>query len=392
MDINRNRLAESFAFLVGINSPSRSENAVAREIEKILISLGAETVVDDAGDPSGSDTGNLIARIKGDMPVAPLMLNAHMDTVGTEETITPILEDGIFTSDGTTILGADDKSAIAIIIEALNVLKEKRISHGPLELVFTICEEIGLVGAKNLDTSLITATFGYALDTTGTEGIITRAPAANRLTFKIHGKSAHAGVAPEQGINAISLASKAIANLTIGRIDHETTCNIGVIEGGTGTNIVPDLVTVRGEVRSHDNDKLDRVTATIISSFESVIESYPASAGPDAMPTLETVLEKDFPLTHIPDNHPVVVLAQQAADNLGHSLTPERSGGGADANIFFEKGIITGVLGTGMMDMHTVRESIRLDDMVKTTQLVLEIIQLHSHNPIPSTPRGQDTT
>lgn len=382
MRINRNRLAESFAFLVSVDSPSRSEGAVAREIEKILQALGAETVVDDAGDRIGSDTGNLIARINGDMPVAPLMFNAHMDTVETGGTITPVLKNGIFTSDGTTILGADDKSAIAILIEVLHVLKENRISHGPIELVFTICEEIGLMGAKHLDTSLIASTYGYALDTAGTGGIITRAPAANRLTFKIHGKDAHAGVAPENGINAISLACKAIADLTIGRMDDETTCNIGVIEGGTGTNIVPDLVTVKGEVRSHDNDKLDRLTATIVSSFESVVESYPASADHDTLPSLETAVEKDFPLTHIPDNHPIVGLAQQAAGNLGYSLSPERSGGGADANIFFEKGIITGVLGTGMTDVHTVREFIALDDMVKTAQLVLEIIQLHSHNPI----------
>ncbi|MBU0987353.1 MAG: M20/M25/M40 family metallo-hydrolase, partial [Proteobacteria bacterium] len=304
--------------------------------------------------------------------------NAHMDTVEPGRGITAVLKDGVFTSDGTTILGADDKSAIAIILEIIRVLKEKDLPYGPLEIVLTVCEEIGLLGAKHLDFSRISANYGFALDSTDTEGIVTRAPSANRLEFKILGKGAHAGAAPEKGINAICLASKAIAGLEIGRIDKETTCNIGVIEGGTAINIVPDLVIVKGEVRSHDEDKLNRITAGIVSSFKTVVENYRGPSSGDGLPRVEVRVDSDFRRTHIPDDHPVVAIARQAAENLGRSMATKTSGGGADANIFFEKGIVTGVLGTGMRDMHTVHESVRLEDMVRAAELVLEIIRLHA--------------
>jgi len=254
--INEGRLIDTFKLLVGIDSPSKQEDLISNEIKKILESLGAVTFVDNAGEIIGSKTGNLIAKFKGNTGVHALLLNAHMDTVSPGEGVKPIFKEGIFTSDGSTILGADDKSAIAILIETLRVIIENNLPHGPLEIVLTVCEEVGLLGAKHLDFSLITAKYGFALDATDTKGIITRAPSANRLEIKIHGKDAHAGAAPERGINAISLAGKAIAGIEVGRIDRETTCNIGVIEGGVAINIVPKLVTIKGEVRSHNDEKL----------------------------------------------------------------------------------------------------------------------------------------
>jgi tripeptide aminopeptidase len=376
--VNRERLAETFKILVEIDSISKEEGTISSEVKKMLEAMGAETVVDSAGDMIGSNTGNLIAKFKGNTQAPPLLLNAHMDTVEPGKGVTAVLKDGIFTSDGTTILGADDKSAIAILLETLKIIQENNLPYGPLELVLTVCEEIGLLGAKHLDFDLITAKYGYALDATDTEGIVTQAPSANRLEFKIHGKDAHAGAAPEKGINAISLASKAIAKLEIGRIDHETTCNIGIIEGGIAINIVPNLVTVKGEVRSHDEEKLKKVTNKIISSFKGVIENYNGISFDDGLPRLDIQIEKDFSRTSIPNDHPVVIFACKAAENLGRKMVAKTTGGGADANIFFEKGIATGVLGTGMRDMHTVRESVRLDDMVRTTELLLEIIKLHS--------------
>ena len=376
--IDKDRLADTFKFLVGIDSPSRKEGRIESKIRPLLESLGAETYVDGAGPKAGSDTGNLIAKFAGNRKAAPLLLNAHMDTVSPGEGVRAVFADGVFTSDGATILGADDKSAIAIIIETLRVLKENNLPHGPLEVVFTICEEVGLLGAKNLDFSLISAKYGFALDATDTAGIITRAPSANRLEFNVHGKDAHAGAAPEKGVNAILLAGKAIAGLEIGRIDRETTCNIGTIEGGVAINIVPKLVTVKGEVRSHNEDKLNRITEGIVSSFKKVVEDYPKDDVEDGLPRLEVSVELDFSRTHIPDSHPVVTLAKAAGRNLNRKMVTKISGGGADANIFFEKGIMTGVLGTGMRDMHTVRESIRLDEMIRTTELLLEIILLHS--------------
>jgi tripeptide aminopeptidase len=376
--VNRERLAETFKFLARIDSISKEEGVLAAKIREILVSMGAETFVDNAGERIGGDTGNLIAKFKGNTQAPPLLFNAHMDTVEPGRGVTAVLKNGTFTSDGTTILGADDKSALAILLETLNVLKENKLMHGPLELVFTVCEEIGLLGAKHLDFSHVTATYGFAVDATDTEGVVTRAPSANHLEFEIHGKDAHAGAAPEKGINAILLASKAIAGLELGRIDPETTCNIGIIEGGIATNIVPNLVTVKGEARSHNEEKLNKITDRIVSAFKGVIEDYKGPGSDDKLPRVDIRIEKDFSRTHIPSDHPVVALAVRAAENLGRKMKTKTSGGGADANVFFEKGILTGVLGTGMRDMHTVRESVKLDDMVRTVELLLEIIRLHS--------------
>ena len=378
--INKDRLAETFKILVEIDSVSKEEGKFAKEMKKVLESMGARTFVDSAGEKTGSDTGNLVAKFKGNVSAPPLLINAHMDTVEPGKGIKAVLKNGIFTSDGSTILGADDKSSIAVILESLRVLKEDELQYGPIDLVLTVCEEIGLLGAKHFDSSLIDAKFGYALDATDVDGIIVRAPAANRLEFKIHGKDSHAGAAPEKGINAILLASKAIAGLEIGRIDQETTCNIGIIEGGIATNIVPNLVTVKGEVRSHDKDKLNKVTDDIVSSFKDVVESFRKADSKDDLPSLEVSIEKDFPSTDIPEDHHVVALAMQAGKNLGRKIVCKTSGGGADANIFFETGIIAGVLGTGMRDMHTVREHVQLDDMVKATELLIEIIKLHANS------------
>ena len=375
--INKDRLADLFMRLVRIDSESKREGNICEALQDILRNMGAEIYVDQAGQKVGSDSGNLIARFKGNRDVPPMMLNAHMDTVKPGKGVVPQLKDGVFTSEGDTILGSDDKSGVSILLEVMQVLHEKNLPHGPVEVVFTICEEIGLLGAKNLDVERLSSEFGYALDSRDTEGIVTRAPGANRMEIIVHGKEAHAGAEPEKGINAISIAGKAISELEIGRIDRETTCNLGVIEGGTATNIVPNRVTINGEVRSHDPEKLDRVTDGIVSAFQNAIDSFKKSPD-DALPRLEVNLNRDFSRTHIPDDHPVVVLAQEAARKLGRTLICKTTGGGADANIFFGKGIMTGVLGTGMRNVHTAQENIALKDMVQTATLVLEILQLHA--------------
>lgn len=375
--VNPERLSDLFMSLVGIDSVSREEAEISNYLQALLSSMGAEIRVDDAAAGVAGNAGNLIARFAGNAAVPPLMLNAHMDTVEPGRGVAPTLEDGVFRSDGRTILGADDKSAIAIIIETIRILQERGLPHGPLEVVLTVCEEIGLMGAKHLRFEWIDAKQGYALDASNTEGIVTRAPAANRFEIRVYGKDAHAGAAPEKGINAILLASRAIARLNLGRIDDETTCNIGTIEGGTATNIIPDRVMLRGEVRSHNTRKLEALTEQIVQTFAEALDAA-KTAGDDPLPRMEVDIHNDFPATAIPEDHPVVATALKAASNLGRVLEPQMTGGGADANIFFSRGIVTGVLGTGMKDMHTVRESITLEDMVRMTELLLEIIRLHT--------------
>ncbi|MFO7839052.1 MAG: M20/M25/M40 family metallo-hydrolase [Desulfosalsimonadaceae bacterium] len=376
--IHSERLAETFTELVGIDSVSKEEAGVSSAICRMLAPWEPEILVDGAAQSTGSDTGNLIIRIAGNTNAAPLMLNAHMDTVEPGRGVVPQLHDGVFTSRGDTVLGADDKSAIAIILEALRVVKENDLPHGPVELVFTICEEIGLLGAKNLEYSLISAPFGYALDTSETESIIVRAPAANHFDIGMYGKDAHAGADPERGINAIFLACQAVAGLQLGRIDEETTCNIGVFEAPGATNIVPRYARIKGEARSHDEAKLGEVTKTITGAFEDAVSGYCHAAGTQGLPRADINVSNEFPATHIPEDHPVVVLAGKAAQALGREITPRRSGGGSDANIFFANGIVTGVLGTGMTDIHSTRESIRLAEMVKSAELLVQILCHHA--------------
>ena len=373
--INLQRLAQRFKTFVEIDSLSRHELDVALKIEKILTDMGADICYDTAKDQVNGNCSNLVAKFKGSVKAEPLFLAGHMDTVGPGNNIKVQFENGVFTSDGTTILGADDKSAIAIILEVMDVIFEEKLDHPPIEIVFTVCEEIGLLGAKHFDYSLMNSKFGYILDSTDTKGIVTKAPAANKIHLKIYGKAAHAGVEPENGINAIVVASKAVSKLQLGRIDEETTCNLGKIKGGVATNIVPEFVEIHGEARSHDVKKLKTVTDNITKTFYNVAKELQDESG---LPRIETIVENDFPNTNIPDDHKAVFLAKKAADNIGITLKSKTIGGGADANIFFSKGIVAGVLGTGMTNVHTLNESIDIKDMETTTRLVLEILKIHA--------------
>jgi len=374
--INEERLGQRFTALARIDSESGSEALIATVLEKELTDLGATVVFDDAGAKVNSDCGNLVATFKGNTDVDPVMLSGHMDTVVPGKGVKVIFEDGVFKSDGTTILGSDDKSALAVILEVMQVIKENNLPCPPVEVVMTVCEEQGLLGAKNLDCSQLKSKFGYILDAVDTQGIVNRAPAANKISAKIYGRAAHAGGSPENGVSAIYAASCAIAKLELGRLDEETTCNVGLIFGGAATNIVPEYVEIHGEARSHDSAKLDTVTHTIVSTFENTMAELQADG--DTLPRVEMIVENDFPNTHIPEDHVVIKLAQKAAANLGRDMACKTSGGAADANVFFGKGIAAGVIGTGMTDVHTLKESISLKDMVNCAELTLEILQTHA--------------
>ncbi|MCP4023914.1 MAG: M20/M25/M40 family metallo-hydrolase [Desulfobacteraceae bacterium] len=372
--INTQRLAQRFTKLCEIDSISRHEQKIALELEKILKEMGAKIFFDNAKEKTGGDCSNMIAKFNGNTDVEPLLLSGHMDTVGPGNGVKVKCENGIFSSSGDTILGADDKSAIAIILEVMDVVKENNLPCPPVEIVFTVCEEIGLIGAKHLDLTLLDSKFGYILDSTDYQGIVTKAPSANKINIKVYGQAAH-GATPEKGINAILVASKAIANIQIGRIDKITTCNLGTIKGGEATNIVPEFVEIKGEARSHDNARLEAVTQSIADSFEETVK---AMRGNSDYPKVDIDVIPDFPRTDIPKDHPMILLAQKAASNIEFDLNCKTVGGGADANILFGKGIMAGVLGTGMKDVHTVNEHIDIKDMEKSTKLVLEILRVHA--------------
>ncbi len=374
--INEKRLGDCFTKLAQIDSESFDEAVIAGVLEEILTDLGATVAFDNAAEKVGGNCGNLIATFKGSMDADPIFLSGHMDTVKPGKGVKVQFKDGVFRSDGTTILGSDDKSALAILIEVMTVIKENNLPCPPVEIIISVCEEMGLLGAKHLDFSMVTSSFGYILDSTDTEGIVTRAPSANKITAKVYGRAAHAGAAPENGISALFAASRAISGLELGRIDEETTCNLGLIAGGAATNIVPEYVEVNGEARSHDLDKLARVTQGIVDAFETACAKL-RKPGED-LPRAEVEVEQDFPNTNIPEDHPVIVLARKAAKNLGRSLASKTIGGGADANIFFGKGLMAGVIGTGMTDVHTLKESVKLQDMVNCAELVLEILKIHA--------------
>lgn len=379
--INRERLKDTFIKLAEIDSPSRQESELASFVAEVYRSeLDAQVLFDDSTIETGSNTGNMVVRLEGTKESSPLFFNAHLDTVEPCRSVKVVFSNGIFRSKGNTILGADDKAAIAVMIEAARVLKEQNVEHGPLEFLFTVCEEIGLLGAKALDPAFLKAESGYALDSTDIDKLFNKAPAAVRTETRVFGKAAHAGISPESGINAIKLAAQALAKIPQGRIDEDTTCNTGIIHGGTATNIVPDLVEIKGEVRSHDEKKLKKVQDEIMSAFHHVVMEYRAKKGSAKAPTptlprVESEVFNDYPLMNVPEDHPLVLTAKESALQLGRSIEAVATGGGSDANILNSKGKTTVILGIGMQKVHSTEEYISLDDMAATAELVLQIIQ-----------------
>lgn len=374
--INRNRICAEFSKQAAIDSPSYQEAAIASYLEQRFQQLGAVVEFDDAGPKIGSQSGNLIARLPGTKAGEPFLLSLHMDTVTPAENVEPVLNNGVFTSAGETILGADDKAGIVEAIEAIEVLREQQIPHVPLEIVVTVCEEQGLLGAKLLDFSQLHAKQGIALDTTGVDVVINRAPAANRFKIDVFGLEAHAGVCPEQGISAIEITSKAIARLPLGRVDHETTANIGTIEGGLASNIVARHVTLRGEIRSHNTDKLRKQTELIIKTFEEEVAKATIEIdGETKQASLALELNEDFPIMQVDDNAPILQIIREAGDALDRPQDIRSAGGGSDANIYNGQGIDMVILATGMNKVHTVNEQVTVDDMEKVSELLVEILR-----------------
>ena len=357
--INQDRLVSTFLELVQIDSPSGQEEEIARHLTAKLKSLGLMVVRDQ--------TGNVIGRLAGEG--APLLVSAHIDTVEPGWGVKPVVANGIITSDGATILGGDDKSGVAAILEALRVLVEQDLPHPPLEVALTVSEETGLNGAKGLDLTTLRAKEGIVLDSGGPIGaIVVSAPSQNRLRAVVHGKTAHAGVEPERGINAIVVAAEAIAAMPLGRIDEETTANVGRIQGGTATNIIPDRVEMAGEARSHDESKLEVQVQAMTEALKKAASQHGA--------TVEIDVERSYSTFKLSEEDAIVRRAMAAANTLGLTPVLVPSGGGSDANIFNAGGIATINISSGMDKVHTTEERLAVDDLGKCAEFLLSILRL----------------
>ncbi len=374
--IDNERMIETFLDLVRIDSPSYEEREIAERLMGQLKTLGGEVMMDDVGKRIKGNAGNVLARFPGTGRGRAVLLSAHMDTVMPGRGVKPIREKDRIRSDGSTILGADDKSGLTIILEVLRALRERTLPHPPIEVAFTICEETGLIGAKEMDLGRLTARDGLVLDSGPANSLFTRGPAADRLEFTVHGVAAHAGVCPEEGISAIRVAAEAISKMKLGRIDPETTANIGLIQGGTAVNIVPDKVVIRGEARSHDESKLSAQSAHMSQCFHEATEAHFLKLKDKTVQArVEAHISRDYNRMNLGEEAPVVRWVMAAAQSVDAKIGCAKTGGGCDANVFNSRGRCIANLGTGMRDIHTTHEYLLLDEFTQTARVVLSMLQ-----------------
>jgi tripeptide aminopeptidase len=365
--IKETRLVENFLDMVKISSPSRNERAIGDYLIQILKELGLEVKEDNAGELNGGNCGNIIGVLKSPGKKR-FLFSAHMDTVVPCDKVVPIMENGIIKSDGTSILGGDDKGGIAAIIEMLRVIKENNLDHPEIVIVFSMGEEIGLLGSKSFDIESYGVDFGFILDSSGKPGrIITKAPSAARGTITIIGKPAHAGISPENGINALTVAAHAITKIKLGRVDTETTSNIGVVKGGQATNIVMPSVELEYEARSLSNEKLESLLKETLDIFENVCKEFGAK--------IENDVKVEYPGFSLDDNAEVVEIVKQACNKAGIESETVSSGGGSDTNIYNSKGVPSVNLAVGMSKVHTLEEYIEIKDLVNLSKILVEIIK-----------------
>lgn len=366
--MNKQRLLEEFLELVKIDSETKNERQIADVLTEKLAALGFSVTEDDSSSKTGHGAGNLIAELEGTVQADPIFFTCHMDTVTPGENIQPVVKDGFVYSDGTTILGADDKAGIAALLELAKVLQEQKTAHGPIQFIITAGEESGLVGAKAMDPSLLNAKYGFAIDSDGkVGGIVTAAPYQSKLWTTIYGKTAHAGIEPEKGISAIALAAKSISGMKLGRIDEETTANIGRFEGGKATNIVCEEAFILSEVRSIDRSKMDKQIQHMKEKFAETSSALGGSA--------ETKSELMYPGFKLAEDEAVVEITKEAIRAVGREPYTMTSGGGSDGNIFNGMGVPTVNLSVGYEKIHTKNERMPIEELEKLTELLLEIVR-----------------
>lgn len=364
--ISYKRMSDHLTEIIRIDSESRSERNIALCLEREMKKIGGECFYDNCAEKVGGNVGNLIVKIKGNTDAPPLFLSSHMDTVAPGKGIKPVIKDGVMRSDGTTILGSDDKSGIAVIVEIARCLKEHNPPHGDIEIAFTICEEVGLLGAKHIDCSVFKASDGIVLDSSSPERLVLKCPASDKLEVEIRGVEAHAGLCPEDGISAIEIAADAVSQMNLGRIDSETTANVGKISGGTAINIVPGSVSIVCEARSHSEEKLRKQMEHMKACLERASENSGSNKS-----SLEISQTNIYPPMNVSASSRMAEMVEENARRLGHPVRFHTSGGGCDANYFNRKGIECVNLGTGMYELHTVNEHLIIQEFNRCADIVL---------------------
>jgi len=363
-------LLDLFLELCALPSPSGKERAVTDRVAGYLTRLGLEWDEDDAAARLGGDTGNIYCRIPATNggQGTPIFLCAHTDTVPPEAEIDPVVgDDGIVRNAAGTILGSDNKAAVVVMLEAARRIVEEGLANAGVELLFTPQEEVSLRGADAFDHTRLVATTGYVYDQGAAIGeIVLGSPHGRLLDFRFHGRASHAGMWPEEGRSAIAAASRAIADFRLGRVDDETSANVGVISGGTARNVVPEWCSFTAEVRSHDERKA-------IDLVREMLETA-AFAASLAECEVESEVRPSFPGYRFRETDEPVVLAARALRDAGYEPTYALSGGGADANVFNARGLSCVNLANGMMDIHTPDEHIAVADLEGMVEVTLALV------------------
>ena len=364
-------IVQEFLELIRINVQSLNERPIADLLKNKLASLGCEVTEDGAGELLGGNTGNLVARLNGNENYPAILLSAHMDRVPQGSNIQPVLSAGKITSDGSTILAADDVAGLVAILDGVRRVRQEKIDHCPIEIVFSVCEEQGVAGAKHLDFGSLRAKIAYVFDSSGPFGrIVQSAPAKCRILLKIHGKPAHAGNEPEKGLNAIKIAGFFLAQVREGRLSECSTANFGKIQGGTATNVVCDQVEIIGEARSRNQEELDQYLAYLSELVSTIAGQYRTR--------IDLEIERHYDAFCVEETEPVAVLLKKAFQALGTACYFSQGGGGMDANRFSSAGIRSLGVATGYSKNHTMEEEIVISDLVRSGELVKQIILLAS--------------
>ncbi|HET9094446.1 MAG TPA: M20/M25/M40 family metallo-hydrolase [Solirubrobacteraceae bacterium] len=366
-DAERQRLHGTFEALCRLPSPTGQERAVADHITHELAALGIGVEEDDAGRAVGSTSGNLLARLPGGGGRS-VLLCAHMDTVPLTAPVDPIRRDDGWENAGDGILGADNKAAAAALIVLARILTERaeRPAVG-IELLFTVAEETGLQGAREFDTARLASRFGYVFDHASPIGeVITASPTQMRIDAEIRGRAAHAGLAPELGVSAILAAARAIPQMPQGRLDLETTANVGIVSGGTATNVVPDRCSISAEVRAVEPTQLDRYVTQAIDALQDAADT----AGCD----LDIQLQQMFTGYRLGVREAPVALAARALRSLGYEPAYRSSGGGSDANALRSAGLPCVNLANGTEHAHERTERVSVAALEANLDLMLALL------------------